>query len=71
MSTGNDLYERNTLVRVIFTVMGVIWGLCFAAAGVLIVNSQFYESNCVPMGGPCTNVVVSDQFKSLSWVATR
>jgi hypothetical protein len=22
------------------------------------------------MGGPCTNVVVSDQFKSLSWVAT-
>ena len=68
--TGNDIYDKNTLVRVVFTVMGVVWGLCFAAAGVLIVNAQFYVSNCVPMGGPCTNVVVSDQFKSLAWVAT-
>lgn len=67
---GNDIYDRSKLTRVVFIVMGVVWGLCFAAAGVLIVNVQFYESNCVPMGGPCTNVVTTDQFKSLSWVAT-
>jgi hypothetical protein len=69
MSSGNDVYEKNVCVKVVFIVFGVVWGICFAAAGVLIINAQFYMSNCTPMGGPCTDVVVSDQFTSLSWVA--
>lgn len=66
----SELADNNACVKAVYVVFGIIWGLCFAAAGVLIVNAQFYVSNCEPSGGPCTDRIVSDQFTSLAWAAT-